>query len=132
MSLRPSLDPVSMALESKRITKWSEMLLVASRDPGGNTQEWTVNSGWWEGRKGSSAIGKYRKFQRRVFKGVPDRWRRAVWGLEMEKFAREELEKGDGNVLSLEEIIRQYHVSFDRYKFSSDSSILIFHLNRHM
>ncbi|KAI5479155.1 GTPase activating protein [Pseudohyphozyma bogoriensis] len=80
-------SPVELELETKRISKWGEMLKVSSRDRGGNIVEWDVDSSWWSGRKDGG--GKYRKFQRRVFKGVPDRWRRAVWGLELEKVANE-------------------------------------------
>lgn len=83
------------------------MLQVAKRDAGGNVKEWSVGEGWWEGRKGGGG-GKYRKLQRRIFKGVPDRWRRAVWGLEMERVAKEG--GGGGRVISLEELEKEYQV----------------------
>lgn len=85
------------------------MLCVASRDQGGNAQDWALANGWWEGRKagGGSSGGKYRKFQRRVFKGVPDRWRRAVWGLMMEKAAAE---TGGGPTLA--QLKSEYYVSY--------------------
>ena len=92
-----------MALESKRISKWSEMLQVASRDEGGNATEWRLTNGWWDKKDGT----KYRKFQRRVFKGVPDRWRRAVWGLEMEHFASQ---MGTGKGMTLAQILVEYQV----------------------
>lgn len=105
-SLLPSLSTADMALETKRIDKWSEMLTVAVRDSGGNAKEWKVAGGWWDGR--TNGGGKYRKLQRRVFKGVPDRWRRAVWGLEIEKVAEEAQRLG--RVRTLEELTREYEV----------------------
>lgn len=87
LSLLPSLSPEDMALEVKRIDKWAAMLVVTERDTGGNVKDWDLSPAWWSGR--TTGEGKYRRFQRRVFKGVPDRWRRAVWGLEMEKMASE-------------------------------------------
>ncbi|BGP16983.1 hypothetical protein JCM10213_007429 [Rhodosporidiobolus nylandii] len=94
ISLLPStaITPESVALETKRIDKWAAMLSVARRDNGANAQDWSVGEGWWGGRipgGGGGASGKYRKLQRRVFKGIPDRWRRAVWGLMMERVAGE-------------------------------------------
>lgn len=105
-SVLTTLDPAAIALETKRIDKWSEMLRVGARDQGGNAKEWDVESGWWDGR-GKGGGGKYRKLQRRVFKGVPDRWRRAVWGLELERMAKESAE---GNVKSLVQLEREYKV----------------------
>lgn len=104
-----------MALELKRVTKWSEMLSVGARDVGGNTQEWKLASGWWVGRNSSSGGGKYRKFQRRVFKGIPDRWRRAVWGLQMERVAQESTKAGKP-APSLAQLALEYQVglSFPR------------------
>lgn len=82
------------------------MLTVAVRDSGGNAKEWKVAGSWREGR--ANGGGKYRKLQRRVFKGVPDRWRRAVWGLEIEKVAEEA--QRFGRVRTLEELTREYEV----------------------
>ncbi|KAK4048238.1 hypothetical protein OIV83_004943 [Microbotryomycetes sp. JL201] len=82
--------PVIETAETRRIDKWSEMLHVVRRDDGGNIAEWAIQEDWWNGRdrRGVSS-GKYRKLQRRIYKGVPDRWRRAVWMIEMERMARE-------------------------------------------
>jgi hypothetical protein len=120
MSLLPATDinPEVVALETKRIDKWAKMLSVAKRDPGGNSQDWSIGEGWWSGRVaggGGGNGGKYRKLQRRVFKGVPDRWRRAVWGLLMERMASEVASgrvqgRGGGRqrVPTLEELKREY------------------------
>ncbi|KAK4057233.1 hypothetical protein OIO90_001728 [Microbotryomycetes sp. JL221] len=85
-----SQPPKVAAVETKRIDKWADMLTVFRRDPGGNVAEWGLHDEWWNGRETRGVDGgKYRKLQRRVFKGVPDRWRRAVWAVEMEKTAKE-------------------------------------------
>ena len=104
-SLNPSLTPEMMALESKRISKWSEMLQVASRDSGGNAEEWRLAGGWWDKKEGSG----YRKYQRRVFKGIPDRWRRAVWGLQMEHYTGEMSKE---KRMTLAQILLEYRVRF--------------------
>ncbi|GAA5934984.1 uncharacterized protein JCM15063_003120 [Sporobolomyces koalae] len=112
VSLLPAsaISPEQTELETKRIAKWSEMLAVGRRDPGGNAQDWTVSSSsWWNGRipggGGGGEKGKYRRFQRRVFKGIPDRWRRAVWGLLMEKMTQE---VGSNRAPSLDQLKREY------------------------
>ncbi|GAA6023083.1 hypothetical protein JCM11491_002327 [Sporobolomyces phaffii] len=111
VSLLPSsaISPQQTELETKRIAKWAEMLTVGRRDPGGNAQDWTVaSSSWWSGRVaggGGGDKGKYRRFQRRVFKGVPDRWRRAVWGLLMERMTDE---VGTRGTPTLEQLKREY------------------------
>lgn len=116
-----------MKLEMKRIQKWSKMLIASSKDSGGNTLEWNLVEGLWNGRSNSGGGGgKYRKFQRRVFKGVPDRWRRAVWGLEMERIARESQE---GGYSSLEELEKEYRV---RLFVLVDMEVLIAALDRHI
>ncbi|GAA6002874.1 hypothetical protein JCM10207_001877 [Rhodosporidiobolus poonsookiae] len=125
VSLLPStiISPESIALETKRIDKWASMLSVARRDPGGNSQDWVVGGEWWSGRTpggGGGQSGKYRRLQRRVFKGIPDRWRRAVWGLLMEKMASEVAsgkvpgQRGGGRVPSLEELKREYEALLEQ------------------
>ena len=112
ISLLPStaISPDAVALETKRVGKWGDMLSVAKRDPGGNAQDWVVSSDWWSGRVpggGGGQSGKYRRLQRRVFKGVPDRWRRAVWGLMLERMAGE-VEGARGGAPSLERLTAEY------------------------
>ncbi|KAG9007843.1 hypothetical protein FRB93_007234 [Tulasnella sp. JGI-2019a] len=53
--------------EVKRIDKWGRMMRVNRRDPGGNVESWSIDD-----RKG-------KKLRERIYKGVPDRWRSAVW-----------------------------------------------------
>ena len=55
--------------------KWSRMLVPRSRDAGGNIQTWAINP------------AKEHKLPRRVFKGIPDRWRSAAWSAFIGKFA---------------------------------------------
>ncbi|KAM0789326.1 hypothetical protein ACM66B_000162 [Microbotryomycetes sp. NB124-2] len=93
-SRRLDVTPEATAVETRRIDKWAEMLQVVRRDQGGNIAEWAVHDDWWNGRDNQGvSSGKYRKLQRRIFKGVPDRWRRAVWTVEMERMARENKDK---------------------------------------
>ncbi|GAA6005608.1 TBC domain-containing protein [Rhodotorula paludigena] len=113
-SLLPStaIAPDAIALETKRIDKWGSMLSVARRDPGGNAQDWAISAGWWSGRVpggGGGQSGKYRRLQRRVFKGIPDRWRRAVWGLLLERMADEVSRDGRrGRAPTLDQLKREY------------------------
>ncbi|BGP56173.1 hypothetical protein JCM8202v2_003785 [Rhodotorula sphaerocarpa] len=113
VSLMPAnkISPEKIALETKRIDKWGAMLSVAHRDSGGNAQDWSVNPSWWSGRVpggGGGQSGKYRRLQRRVFKGVPDRWRRAVWGMMMEKMAGEVATQSRTRVPNLAELEKEY------------------------
>lgn len=88
------------------------MLSVARRDSGGNAQDWTVAPSWWQGRVpggGGGQSGKYRRLQRRVFKGIPDRWRRAVWGLMMEKMADEVALENRTRAPTLVQLEAEYH-----------------------
>lgn len=57
--------------EADRINKWNKMLVPHKRDEGGNVQAWRIRP---------SKVGKVRS---RVYKGVPDRWRAAVWEVLM-------------------------------------------------
>ncbi|SGY13701.1 BQ5605_C010g05949 [Microbotryum silenes-dioicae] len=106
------MDAEAVALETRRIDKWAKMLRISKKDRGKNAIEWDLAPGWWDGRE--EGKGKYRMFQRRVFKGVPDRWRRAVWGLEMERRAQEEQRKGRSEVKSLEQLKRDYSTWLDQ------------------
>lgn len=99
-SLFSSATPLQLSTELRRTRKWHEMLRVKQTDGGGNVVEWDVEDKWWRGKR----------FQKRVFKGVPDRWRRAVWGVEMERTAREGKGKGKERVPSLEELEEEYQV----------------------
>ncbi|KAI0050621.1 RabGAP/TBC [Auriscalpium vulgare] len=63
-SLPPSSPPAN---EAERMEKWGRMLEPRVRDHGGNVELWNI--------KGT----KEHKLRRRVFKGIPDRWRMAAW-----------------------------------------------------
>ncbi|KAH7915687.1 rab-GTPase-TBC domain-containing protein [Hygrophoropsis aurantiaca] len=68
----PSVAPK----EEERISKWGRMLEVRSRDRGGNVESWGVKA------------SKNHKLRRRVYKGIPDRWRSAVWEVLMNRFSK--------------------------------------------
>ena len=63
----PGTGERSRQKESERVNKWMDMMSVRRRDEGGNIIEW----GW---KKESRA-----KVVKRVYKGIPDRWRMAAW-----------------------------------------------------
>ncbi|KZT43890.1 RabGAP/TBC [Sistotremastrum suecicum HHB10207 ss-3] len=62
----PRVPPVSVSpKESSRISKWDRMLEA----PAPNRDLWTLKA------------SKEDKLRERIYKGVPDRWRRAVWAM---------------------------------------------------
>lgn len=92
------------------------MLVVLSRDSGSNAREWGLGRGL-DGWSGS----RYKVFQRRCFKGVPDRWRRAVWGLMIAHKGEEE--RGP----SLDSLVQDYWVRtislFEEEKETDDERV---------
>ncbi|KAG1868261.1 rab-GTPase-TBC domain-containing protein [Suillus subalutaceus] len=72
-----SLPAASSPLkEQMRVAKWDRMLEVLSRDDGGNVESWGVKA------------SKAHKLRQRVYKGIPDRWRRAAWEVLMNRFSK--------------------------------------------
>ncbi|KAA1471422.1 RabGAP TBC [Dentipellis sp. KUC8613] len=65
--LRALPPPSSPVHETSRLEKWGRMLEPRSRDPGGNIENWGIRQ------------SKAHKLRERVYKGIPDRWRRAAW-----------------------------------------------------
>ncbi|WVR07432.1 hypothetical protein IAU60_004473 [Kwoniella sp. DSM 27419] len=63
-----SEEAASRRKEAERVDKWGNMMKVKTRDQGGNISTWE-----WR-RDGQGA-----KLPRRVYKGIPDRWRMAAW-----------------------------------------------------
>ncbi|KAI0067995.1 RabGAP/TBC [Artomyces pyxidatus] len=61
--------------ETERMEKWGRMLEPRSRDQGGNIQTWGFNA------------SKEPKLRRRVYKGIPDRWRSAAWQALLGKYS---------------------------------------------
>ncbi|PWN44066.1 RabGAP/TBC [Ceraceosorus guamensis] len=57
------------AREALRVEKWQRMLRVDSRDAGGNVSGYRL----------APNLVQSKKLRRRVYKGVPDRWRSAAW-----------------------------------------------------
>ena len=56
--------------------KWGRMLEAQSRDQGQNIDSWAINQ------------AKAHKLHERVFKGIPDRWRAAVWETLICRFSK--------------------------------------------
>lgn len=61
--------------ESSRIAKWNSMMKPRKRDQGGNVASWSYDGGG----------ANLETFKRRVWKGVPDRWRPAVWQMMIDR-----------------------------------------------
>ena len=53
--------------------KWGRMLEVRTRDRGGNVETWAIRA------------SKEHKLRERIYKGIPDRWRGAVWEILMNR-----------------------------------------------
>jgi len=95
-STLPSIPPISYSpKEPARLAKWGRMLESQSRNGSGSVVQWRIVS------------RKEKKFRERVYKGVPDAWRSAAWGLMVEKFAS----AGKG---SMEELGRRYQDTLDK------------------
>lgn len=72
-----SLPPVTTpSKEATRIAKWTRMLVPQKREQGGNVESWRIKP------------SKESKFRGRIYKGIPDRWRRAAWDLLMSRYSR--------------------------------------------
>lgn len=72
-----SLPAASSPLkEQMRVAKWGRMMEVRSRDPGGNVESWGIKA------------SKGHKLRRRVYKGIPDRWRSAAWEVLMNRYSK--------------------------------------------
>lgn len=71
LSGAPLAQSVNGHKEPLRILKWyDEMLIPARRDAGGNVAAWKLSD---------SMLRNEAKLQRRIRKGIPDRWRLAAW-----------------------------------------------------
>ena len=51
------------------------MLIPQKREQGGNVESWHIKP------------SKETKFRERVYKGIPDRWRRAAWDLLLSRYS---------------------------------------------
>lgn len=83
---------MARAKELSRIAKWGRMLESESRNGSGNVLGWRV------------VPRKEHKLRERVYKGIPDAWRAAAWGLLIERYT--------GSTRSSHEVLaRHYRVS---------------------
>ncbi|WWD18988.1 hypothetical protein CI109_103445 [Kwoniella shandongensis] len=87
--------------ESERVGKWGKMMSVKNRDKGGNINEWE-----WR------TDGQGAKLPRRVYKGIPDRWRMAAWWTLAEERTREYKGKGKEK-RAASEMLTDYHNTID-------------------
>lgn len=84
--------------ENERVSKWMGMMSVRRKDAGGNAVEW----GWKAG-----AVDK--KTVKRVYKGVPDRWRMAAWWTMVQQKAGESSGSSKGKKKA-DDLAREYQV----------------------
>ncbi|PPQ70740.1 hypothetical protein CVT26_014705 [Gymnopilus dilepis] len=73
-----SVPPATVSpKESSRIDKWTRMLVPQKsiEGEGGNAQSWRIRP------------SKESKLRERIYKGIPDRWRRAAWDLLMTRYS---------------------------------------------
>ncbi|WVN90220.1 uncharacterized protein L203_105456 [Cryptococcus depauperatus CBS 7841] len=87
--------------EAERVLKWGKMMKVRKRDQGGNIIEWE-----W------SKDGQGTRLPRRVYKGIPDRWRMAAWWTLSEEQAAAWKKKGKGKSPALE-LAQDYRIDLD-------------------
>lgn len=81
------------------MSKWMGMMTVKKKDQGGNVLQW----GWRSG-------GADAKVMKRVYKGIPDRWRMAAWWTMAEQRAAEASAGGKGEKKA-EDLSTEYRVS---------------------
>ncbi|WVQ99910.1 hypothetical protein IAU59_007053 [Kwoniella sp. CBS 9459] len=89
------------AKETERVDKWGKMMSIKRRDHGGNICEWD----WRKDAQGA-------KLPRRVYKGIPDRWRMAAWWTLAEDTTRDYRGKGKGKKPA-NEILDDYKNTID-------------------
>lgn len=85
-SLRSASQETQRSKEQERVNKWSDMLVTAERK-GGNSVVYKIK----DELQGSE------KLERRVFKGIPDRWRAGTWGALLEEATAREHPPTEGN-----------------------------------
>ncbi|KAK4688988.1 hypothetical protein P7C73_g1125, partial [Tremellales sp. Uapishka_1] len=85
--------------EDERVSKWEKMMSVKKRDQGGNVSEWK----WAQNVDG-------KRLDRRIYKGIPDRWRMAAWWTLAESKA-DGMSKGKKK--AAEELGQDYRHSLD-------------------
>ncbi|KAL7423424.1 hypothetical protein Q5752_001004 [Cryptotrichosporon argae] len=93
---REGQDDARTTREEGRVGKWLSMMAVRRRDEGGNAREWK-----WRDEERA-------KVGRRVWKGIPDRWRMAAWATLAEDRAA-----GKGKQKSAEHIADEYKMRVD-------------------
>lgn len=95
--------------EQERVGKWMKMMSVKKRDQGGNTVQW----GWR-----SDVQDKVKK---RVYKGIPDRWRMAAWWTLAEEQTANY--KGKGRATrSAGDLAQEYQVGGDIVRLADPSN----------
>ncbi|KAF8588332.1 RabGAP/TBC [Ramaria rubella] len=89
------LTPAGREKELSRTAKWGRMLESGMRNGRGDVLAWRV------------VLRKERKLRERVYKGIPDPWRAAAWGLLVERIANTTRSSQDS-------LARQYRETLDK------------------
>jgi hypothetical protein len=79
---RASSESAQRVRETSRVSKWQAMLRPDARDEGQNVRSYAL---------ANSLLGS-KKLRRRVYKGVPDRWRAAAWWAMLPLKTRQDIE----------------------------------------
>lgn len=95
ISSTASLYVKSPTKEVPRLAKWQKMLRAGKPDPGGNTEGWSL----------AKEVSKD-TLRRRVWKGIPDRWRPAAWQMLMDDMYGRSKRKG----LTSNTLVNEYRV----------------------
>ncbi|KAG6896767.1 hypothetical protein C0992_006281 [Termitomyces sp. T32_za158] len=95
MALRELPRVLTPPKEMDRIAKWTRMMVPLVRDSGANVVTWGVRP------------GKEAKLRRRVYKGIPDAWRRASWDFLMARYS-------SIGAREMEALAREYREALDK------------------
>jgi hypothetical protein len=106
---QPVAQTANDVKEPLRIVKWcDEMLVPARRDQGGNVMSWKFRD---------DIISSENKLQRRIRKGIPDRWRLAAWEALLQRMKAKSGKGPDMTTLERRFYVRIYpHTDFNVHR----------------
>lgn len=125
---RASSEASQRQREAARTEKWQRMLRVEERDQGQNVRAYALTAAVYSGAGA-------RKLRRRIYKGVPDRWRAAAWWALLQlsprsqdaKAARARLEQAEQQYADLVKAAGPHDVQIDLDVPRTISGHVLFH-----
>lgn len=94
------INPALVLQETNRIEKWSDMLtLDPHRSSSNPSSPYRLSSQWQAQRP---------RFEKRCFKGVPDRWRRVAWEMLLDEQYQSDLSQSSSKKIPVEQLHRQF------------------------